>query len=243
MKLTDKRFWIFEAMALLSSFLTVGLLWFFESGPMGLDDFFTLYFITCLPNYLIGQAVAWKVFKRGSWLKLGLLIYVCCIIFFAIILVVVSVIDYLLYSEQRAEIVQSGMAPGFTAAGISVFILLYWSVLSFVPSMMLGALSAVFRLISQKEVDKRDAGNNFCPVCGYPLGNYNPWGDDGKTPTFDICPCCGVEWGNEDYTTESRTEYRNKRLADGAKWFEPQKKPVNWNLEEQLKDIDHETDG
>ncbi|WP_303757994.1 hypothetical protein [Bacteroides caecimuris] len=243
MKLTDKRFWIFEAMALLSSFLTVGLLWFFESGPMGLDDFFTLYFITCLPNYLIGQAVAWKVFKRGSWLKLGLLIYVCCIIFFAIILVVVSVIDYLLYSEQRAEIVQSGMAPGFTAAGISVFILLYWSVLSFVPSMMLGALSAVFRLISQKEVDKRDAGNNFCPVCGYPLGNYNPWGDDGKTPTFDICPCCGVEWGNEDYTTESRTEYRNKWLADGAKWFEPQKKPVNWNLEEQLKDIDHETDG
>lgn len=243
MKLTDKRFWIFEAMALLSSFLTVGLLWFFESGPMGLDDFFTLYFITCLPNYLIGQAVAWKVFKRGSWLKLGLLIYVCCIIFFAIILVVVSVIDYLLYSEQRAEIVQSGMAPGFTAAGISVFILLYWSVLSFVPSMMLGALSAVFRLISQKEVDKRDAGNNFCPVCGYPLGNYNPWGDDGKTPTFDICPCCGVEWGNEDYTTESRTEYRNKWLADGAKWFEPQKKPVNWNLEEQLKDIDHETNG
>ena len=243
MKLTDKRFWIFEAMALLSSFLTVGLLWFFESGPMGLDDFFTLYFITCLPNYLIGQAVAWKVFKRGSWLKLGLLIYVCCIIFFAIILVVVSVIDYLLYSEQRAEIVQSGMAPGFTAAGISVFILLYWSVLSFVPSMMLGALSAVFRLISQKEVDKRDAGNNFCPVCGYPLGNYNPWGDDGKTPTFDICPCCGVEWGNEDYTTESRTEYRKKWLADGAKWFEPQKKPVNWNLEEQLKDIDHETDG
>lgn len=242
MKLTDKRFWIFEAMALLSSFLTVGLLWFFESGPMGLDDFFTLYFITCLPNYLIGQAVAWKVFKRGSWLKLGLLIYVCCIIFFAIILVVVSVIDYLLYSEQRAEIVQSGMAPGFTAAGISVFILLYWSVLSFVPSMMVGALSAVFRLISQKEVDKRDAGNNFCPVCGYPLGNYNPWGDDGKTPTFDICPCCGVEWGNEDYTTESRTEYRNKWLADGAKWFEPQKKPVNWNLEEQLKDIDHETD-
>ena len=71
----------------------------------------------------------------------------------------------------------------------------------------------------------------------------NGQGDDGKTPTFDICPCCGVEWGNEDYTTESRTEYRNKWLADGAKWFEPQKKPVNWNLEEQLKDIDHETDG
>ena len=42
--------------------------------------------------------------------------------------------------------------------------------------------------------------NNFCPICGYPLDNYNLWGDDGKTPTYDICPCCGVEWGNEDYT-------------------------------------------
>lgn len=91
--------------------------------------------------------------------------------------------------------------------------------------------------------DKRTEVNNFCSICGYPLGNYNPWGGDGKTPTYDICPCCGVEWGNEDYTLESRTEYRNKWLADGAKWCEPQKKPVNWNLEEQLKDIDHETDG
>ena len=229
-------------MASLSSLLTVGLLRLFESGPMGLDDFFTLYFITCLPNYLIGQAVAWKVFNRGSWLKLGLLIYVCCIIVFAIILVVVSLSDFLLYSEQRAEVVQSGMSPGFTAAGVSVFILLFWVVLSFVPSMMVGALSAVFRLISRKEVDKCDTEINFCPVCGYPLDSFNPWGDDGKTPTFDICPCCGAEWGNEDYTSESRIEYCNKWLADGAKWFEPQKKPVNWNLKEQLKNIAYETD-
>lgn len=54
MKLTDKRFWRFEAMALLSSLLTVGLLRLLESGAMELDDFFTLTFITCLPNYLIG---------------------------------------------------------------------------------------------------------------------------------------------------------------------------------------------
>ena len=95
---------------------------------------------------------------------------------FAIILVVVSVIDYLLYSEQRAEIVQSGMSPGFTEAGLSVFILLYWTVLSFVPSMMVGALSAVFRLIPQKKIDERDTENKFCPVCGYPLGDYNQIG-------------------------------------------------------------------
>lgn len=39
MKLTDKRFWRFEAMALLSSLLTVGLLRLLESGAMELDDF------------------------------------------------------------------------------------------------------------------------------------------------------------------------------------------------------------
>lgn len=75
-----------------------------------------------------------------------------------------------------------------------------------------------------------------CTICGLPLG-FAPWGKDNNSPTYDICPCCGVEWGNEDYTSESRTEYRNKWLADGAKWFEPQKKPVNWNLEQQLKNV------
>ena len=161
---------------------------------------------------------------------------------FAIIFVVVSVIDYLLYSEQRAEIVQSGMSPGFTEAGLSVFILLYWTVLSFVPSMMVGALSAVFRLIPQKEIDERDTENKFCPVCGYPLGDYNPWGDDGKTPTYDICPCCGVEWGNEDYTSESRKEYCSKWIAAGTQGCDTQKQPANWNLGEQLKNIANETD-
>lgn len=82
-----------------------------------------------------------------------------------------------------------------------------------------------------------ETNSYYCPICGLPLGDFAPWGKDDKTPTYDIYPCCGVEWGNEDYTLESRTEYRNKWLADGAKWFEPSKKPVNWNVEEQLKNI------
>ena len=55
-----------------------------------------------------------------------------------------------------------------------------------------------------------------CPICGLPL-DFAPWGDDGKTPTYEICPCCGVEWGNEDYTPESRKECLNKWLVAGAK--------------------------
>ena len=35
----------------------------------------------------------------------------------------------------------------------------------------------------------------YCRICGYRLG-FEPWGDDEKTPTYEICPCCGVEFGN-----------------------------------------------
>lgn len=36
----------------------------------------------------------------------------------------------------------------------------------------------------------------YCRVCGLYLG-YQPWGEDGKTPSYEICPCCGVEFGYE----------------------------------------------
>lgn len=47
----------------------------------------------------------------------------------------------------------------------------------------------------------------YCRICGYRLG-FEPWGDDEKTPTYEICPCCGVEFGNEDCTMKSIKEYR-----------------------------------
>ena len=43
----------------------------------------------------------------------------------------------------------------------------------------------------------------YCRICGYRLG-FEPWGDDEKTPNYEICPCCGVEFGNEDCTMKSR---------------------------------------
>jgi hypothetical protein len=39
-----------------------------------------------------------------------------------------------------------------------------------------------------------------CPVCAYPdLGG--PAYDDTGCPTFEICPCCGVEFGYNDILT------------------------------------------
>lgn len=49
-----------------------------------------------------------------------------------------------------------------------------------------------------------------CRICGYFDETIFPWGDDGKTPTFEICPCCNVEFGYEDIQISSIVKYREK---------------------------------
>jgi hypothetical protein len=76
----------------------------------------------------------------------------------------------------------------------------------------------------------------YCRVCG--LRQFEPpWGEDGKIPSYDICSCCGVEFGNEDYTLESIKSYRIKWMSSGAKWFDKNKKPTEWSLERQLDQV------
>lgn len=75
-----------------------------------------------------------------------------------------------------------------------------------------------------------------CRVCGLYIDD-KPWGEDGESPTYEICPCCNVEFGYEDNTLESTLKYRSDWLKNGANWFEKKRKPENWNLGEQLKNI------
>jgi hypothetical protein len=37
--------------------------------------------------------------------------------------------------------------------------------------------------------------SKYCPVCGFYLDFY-PW--VGKSPSDEICPCCGIQFGNDD---------------------------------------------
>lgn len=78
--------------------------------------------------------------------------------------------------------------------------------------------------------------NCRCRVCGL-LQDQPPWGDDGLTPSFNICPCCGAEFGYHDATMKAIKTHRTKWLSTGAKWFVPNKKPNGWSLEKQLKQI------
>lgn len=75
-----------------------------------------------------------------------------------------------------------------------------------------------------------------CRICGFEL-EEPPWGDDGRSPNYNICPCCGVEFGYEDYAYESIIEYRKSWFNKGAGWMYNKCKPSNWNKEEQIKNI------
>ncbi|SHK35157.1 hypothetical protein SAMN02745163_03655 [Clostridium cavendishii DSM 21758] len=77
----------------------------------------------------------------------------------------------------------------------------------------------------------------ICPVCGYNELDEKPYDLDGN-PSYEICSCCGFEFGfDDDSEGESFESYRTKWLNKNAKWFREKKKKENWNLEEQLKNI------
>lgn len=76
-----------------------------------------------------------------------------------------------------------------------------------------------------------------CRVCGHQSEGYFPWGEDGLTPSFDICECCNVEFGYEDFTPESTSRYREKWIANGANWSDRHTRPEDWDYREQLKNV------
>jgi len=78
-----------------------------------------------------------------------------------------------------------------------------------------------------------------CRVCGLNQ-DEPPWGEDGNSPSFAICSCCGVEFGYEDCSLESVKKYRSDWLLKNAPWFSKKEKPVNWSIEEQIKNIPDE---
>ena len=77
-------------------------------------------------------------------------------------------------------------------------------------------------------------GKYICPVCGYPDLEEPAWDINTGAPSFDVCPCCGCEFGYEDATAIGKNRHLVKWVKSGANWFEPDLKPENWNLREQL---------
>lgn len=81
--------------------------------------------------------------------------------------------------------------------------------------------------------------NNNCRICGFHSATP-PWGEDGKTPIFDYCPCCGVEHGYQDASPAGAKRFRGSWIESGSKWDDESMMPTNWNLDEQLSCIPDE---
>ena len=95
----------------------------------------------------------------------------------------------------------------------------------------------------------------ICLVCGYPNLEEQPFDGVKFHSTHEICPSCGFHYGYDDLNAtgeypEDFNEwdiikvYREKWIKNGSKWWsENETLPVNWNPEEQLKNIPEQSLG
>ena len=77
----------------------------------------------------------------------------------------------------------------------------------------------------------------YCRICGLDQGEEGVRDNNGCA-SFDICSCCGVEFGHEDINVDTCKKYRNNWINTlNAKWFNEKIKPKHWSLDLQLKQI------
>jgi hypothetical protein len=95
----------------------------------------------------------------------------------------------------------------------------------------------------------------YCPCCGWPGLDAPPYRDlDGMClvrgfappyvnhfglPSYEVCSCCGFEYGNDDdpgwgRPGDSFEQSLGDFVASGCVWFYPRKMPPQWTLEKQL---------
>lgn len=79
-----------------------------------------------------------------------------------------------------------------------------------------------------------------CPVCGFPdVDAY----DDHGCATFEIWPCCGIEFGYDDAAAGHSArrarwiELRARWIAGGKRWWSERERPPGWDADAQLAQI------
>lgn len=80
-------------------------------------------------------------------------------------------------------------------------------------------------------------GKFICYVCGFPDLDKPPWKEDGITPSYEVCVCCGVEFGIDDINEAALNDYERSWFTGTGEWLINEGKPEDWSKEEQLKNI------
>jgi hypothetical protein len=106
------------------------------------------------------------------------------------------------------------------------------------------------------DAERNGTGRWSCPVCGYPELDVPPYAKIGAppytvrggppyalflgAPSYDVCPCCGFEFGYDDEPGAvarglSFEEYRREWIAGGCRWFMSSGMPPDgWSPRRQL---------
>jgi hypothetical protein len=94
----------------------------------------------------------------------------------------------------------------------------------------------------------------LCPCCGFrglkspPYQNLTgdklirgvtpPYYTHFGMPSYEVCNCCGFEFGNDDdpgtAEPDSFESYLKEWELNGCMWFKSDLKPDNWSLSSQL---------
>ena len=68
---------------------------------------------------------------------------------------------------------------------------------------------------------------NICPICNYD-GLFEPPYNDNGFGSYEICPCCGFQFGYDDFPNkdEQINLWREQWMVGGCKWFSNCRKPI-----------------
>jgi rubredoxin len=110
-------------------------------------------------------------------------------------------------------------------------------------------------LVKEGAVHELTLRRFICPICGYagldeapyeklsgppfPIGLRPPYRLVLGDPSYDVCICCGFEYGNDDDPGTapgvSFEEYRANWISHGCQWFYESERPKEWRLEDQFR--------
>lgn len=96
---------------------------------------------------------------------------------------------------------------------------------------------------------------NHCPVCGWngleapAYANLTdiaaahvakpPYAAHFGEPSFQMCLCCGYEFGYHDEPETGRpvsfANHLKEWMAEGATWFDDARTPQGWRIQDQLR--------
>lgn len=144
MKLTDKRFWKYETLSVLAAALTMVIV-LLHGTIVGFDFIVVL---VVLVIYIIGQMVAWKVVKYGSWLKLGLMIYLFSGIVFAFVVTIIWGIDMIIYKDP--EDISLDTPLWFSDSAFYIFLNIGWLIFSLIPAFSISGITSIWLKLPQK---------------------------------------------------------------------------------------------